>query len=496
MKELHDKLHQYEGEKIEYKSCKGGLAKSIWETVSAFSNSGDGLILLGYEKVKDKYMPVGLDNADKLQNDFTSLVSEKFNFCPIVMTAIENDKGKPVILIEVKEAPKYQKPIYLKDAGPIKGGFKRIGGSDVRLTDPDIHRFYLERTGAPDAQPVEYCSMSDVDPGTIEAYRNLRKLKKPDAPELKYNDKELLASYNLLISKNDKLTIAGLLLFGEEEIIKKHFPALRLDIIRIKGTEWGKDKDPFLSKDLIGNLFNLRAFTRDFLDRFFLVPFHMDNWGDRVEENAHRYALRESLTNLLMHQNYFHRSPAQIRIYNDRIEFYNPGYSLKDPKFFNYPGSELRNPLIASVFYDIGWAEAKGTGLKDITESLETEGYPLPEYLNDERNDTFTLILRHPFVAVTPQVAPEVTEQVTEQDTEQVTEQVVNMMDRRAITLEFCKEPKSLKEIMKFLGLKHRPTFLENILNPVLKTNLLQRTIPEKPRSRFQKYISIKKDVR
>jgi len=60
------------------------------------------------------------------------------------------------------------------------------------------------------------------------------------------------------------------------------------------------------------------------------------------------------------------------------------------PSLFKYPGSELKNPLIASVFYDIGWAEVKGTGLKTTIELLRKEGYPLPEYLNDTKT---TLLL-------------------------------------------------------------------------------------------------------
>ncbi len=206
-----------------------------------------------------------------------------------------------------------------------------------------------------------------------------------------------------------------------------------------------------------------------------------------VDDDPFRKALREALGNLLMHQNYSHPSPSQIRVYNDRLEFYNPGYSLKDPAKFSSPGSELRNPLIADVFYDIGWAEAKGTGYRTTILDLKKQGYPQAIWESDGSGDTFTIIFPYPDEQITPQD----TAQVTAQDTAQVIDQV-EKRDRLAKVLRFCEQPKSLREMMDFLGLRHRVYFLKDILTPLLEQGYLKRTIPDKPQSRFQKYVADK----
>lgn len=157
-------------------------------------------------------------------DDCTSLVGQKFNYPPIIMAEILEDQHKPIIIIDVKEAPKHQKPIYFKDAGPIKGGFKRLGASDIRLTDSDIARYYQERSGSIDAQLIPDTKLEDVDKKTIESFRNLRKLIKPDAPELLFNDFQLLKAYDLLASDGNSINAAGMLLFGQEREIKKAFP--------------------------------------------------------------------------------------------------------------------------------------------------------------------------------------------------------------------------------------------------------------------------------
>ena len=43
-------------------------------------------------------------------------------------------------------------------------------------------------------------------------------------------------------------------------------------------------------------------------------------------------------------------------------------------------------------------------------------------------------------------------------------------------------------ECMKALKLSHRPTFRANYLGPALEAGLIERTLPDKPNSRLQKY--------
>lgn len=57
---------------------------------------------------------------------------------------------------------------------------------------------------------------------------------------------------------------------------------------------------------------------------------------------------------------------------------------------------------------------------------------------------------------------------------------------------EFCTEPKSIKEIIEFFGYKDRRSFNLWYIKPLLDEGKLKMTIPEKPRSRNQKYITVK----
>ena len=93
--------------------------------------------------------------------------------------------------------------------------------------------------------------------------------------------------------------------------------------------------------------------------------------------------------------------------------------------------------------------------------------------------DNFRMIISIPEFGKNPaqtNIIP--TPQVTAQVTPQVTAQVT----------AFCIEPRSARDIMGILGIKHWKTFQNNYLSPLIKNGFLERTIPDKPNSRLQKY--------
>ena len=57
--------------------------------------------------------------------------------------------------------------------------------------------------------------------------------------------------------------------------------------------------------------------------------------------------------------------------------------------------------------------------------------------------------------------------------------------------LDYCSEPRNSREILGYLGLKDIKNLREQ-LKKLLEQGRLARTIPDKPNSRNQKYITIK----
>ena len=397
--------------KIEAKQCSDKIDKSVLETICSFSNEpelGGGTIIIGLQESEDnsnQYNVVGVTDSDKLQKDLATQCATMFNHPIRPLIEAENIEGKKVLVVEVQELDTKFKPLYFKDTGLPKGAWRRIGSTDHRCTEEDLHILFHESDDF-DIAVVNGTDLDDIDENAVRAYRRLRSEVNPKAEELNYSDIDLLRSLNCIVKNKEgewKLTNTGLLVFGKSMALRRELPAVRVDYIRVSGTEWLPDPHKrFDSIDMRGPLLLLvnRAFNAiaDDLPRgFSLKPGNLQ--ADRplsIPEDA----LREAIVNSLIHQNFRIHQPIQIIRYSNRLEIINPGFSLKPAETLGEPGSRLRNPTISSIFHETQLAEAKGTGIGTMRRLMKDSKMMPPTFeSNHIRNSFTTRILLHHFLS-------------------------------------------------------------------------------------------------
>jgi ATP-dependent DNA helicase RecG len=387
---------------IECKESLWRLPQGLWETVFAFAfaNTAGGTILLGVAERRGRFEVTGLLDVEKQQHDLASGLRDVLN-TPIsahvrAHRVTLDGEDRVVLSVYVPEALRYQKPIYVRKAGMDKGCYRRVGGEDMPCTEDDLARFFQDRALiSPDMTPVPLARHDELDPAQIRAFRQLLTTQDPTRRVLGYDDEALLEAYGALVRDGDcwHPTIAGVLVFGTPELIRRCFPAFLVDVIEIEGTEWvASPTERGASRSFQGPLLELardilRVLRQEIPERFALTPGEAQRMADPMT-----VALREALHNALMHQDYRIHRPTQIRRFADRLEIENPGASLKDPDRLGEPGSELRNPRIAEMFYDIGWVERKGTGIRAMQEAMETLGLTPPTFESDPQDRSFRAI--------------------------------------------------------------------------------------------------------
>ncbi len=382
------------------------IGSSILETISAFANEphrGGGYLLLGIAPTTDSLFPdyevVGVKTPDRLQADLATQCRDAFNLPLRPDISVEQYKGGNVVIAFINEAQPHENPIYIKSKGKDKGSFRRIGSTDQHCTDEDLALFYQLRTHKTfDETPIPETAEDDFDPSALSAYRRARADISPNAPELGYSDQDLLFALNATTKHQGTTcaTIAGLLLFGKQASLRRHFPLTRVDYIRVEGRAWVPDPDErYQTVEMSGPLLLLipRLIGQVFDD----IPktFSLAQDGNFRKEIPliPRKVIREAIVNALMHRSYRLRQPVQIIRYSNRIEIRNPGYSLVPDERLGEPGSMTRNEKIAAVLHEAGLAETKGTGIRVMLDAMKQANLTAPLFESDRQKDSFTATL-------------------------------------------------------------------------------------------------------
>jgi ATP-dependent DNA helicase RecG len=361
-----------EGLEIEFKESYDTLSRSVYETICAFLNRKGGHILLG---VSDNGEIKGV-NEDSIQSQLDTLERDLNNSQLISPTLrlipeIFEIEGKKIISIFVPESSQVHKyrGIY----------YDRSGSGDYKLNnDHAIANLFIRKTERYTENKVyPYLDMSDFEPSLFDKVRYLAGINRKDHPWVEMSNEELLVSARMKLKDpftgKEGYTLASALLFGTPTTIASLLPHYKTDALCRKVDTILYDDRVDIRSNLIEAYSQLMEFIRKHLPE---KPYI-----EGIQRISLREVIfREMIANLLIHREFSNAYPATLTIYKDTVETenWNLPFQMGHISLQNLK-PHPKNPVIANVFKQIGYAEELGSGSKKMYKYcplLVADSYP------------------------------------------------------------------------------------------------------------------------
>ncbi|GAA4167518.1 ATP-binding protein [Gryllotalpicola koreensis] len=402
---------------IEVKAAAGGVPRSLWPTVSAFSNRDGGLVILGLDEAAG-FAPVAGFDAVKVRDQVAEAFRPRsardipgpLTPTPSGVIDIAEVDGAPVVVVDVEELPASQRPCYVTTQGIENGSYQRVADGDRVMGRYGV--FLLRADAAQptaDTEPVPSATVDDLDPGLVGTFIERLRRVRPRAVEGLASERDILARLGVLDSDRRTPTLAGLVALGR--FPQQFFPQLMITFTAYPG----------LAKDSV--IDEVRMLDRRTLEG--PIPTMVDDAVDAVLRNLqHRRvsraagagafdvpeipvdALREAIVNAVTHRDY---SPlaqgdqVRVELYPDRLEIHNPGGiwgGRRVAELFD-GNSRSRNARLAALLTDVPMphgsdtvSENAGSGIPRMTGSLGRAGLAAPRF--DATLTAMTVVLeRH-----------------------------------------------------------------------------------------------------
>lgn len=378
--ELLDIIALGETSTVQFKRTLDSTDKLAAE-LCAFANSEGGLLLFG---VENDGSVTGLDPSEVrgLNSKIANVASEKIREPLFPTSEVVQVEGKHVLVVHVPESQ--SKPhfdpsgaIWVKNMADKRRVTSR---EELRRIFQDAQVFYA------DEQPVYRSTIADLHREVFERF-----YEKAYGEAIDREAKPLVRFLeNLNLVKNENLTLAGLLFFGNRP--ERFRPELMTKAVAFPGTE-ATDTKYSDSEDLHGTLPKQLELAKAFIIR----NLRKEQAGQSVNTEGvpeiPTEALEELLVNMLVHRNYFVAAPQKVFIFRDRIELHSPGtlpnaLTVEQVKAGN---SIPRNPIIHGLASKIMPYRGIGTGIRRALKL-----YPAIDLLNEEQENRFRVIIQRP----------------------------------------------------------------------------------------------------
>ncbi len=335
--------------------------------ICGFANAKGGKLFIGKD---DNGIIIGIDNYKRLMDDIPNKIQNYLGIICNVNLHQESEK----YFIEIETEP-YPYPI------SYKGQYHyRSGSTKQELKGIALDKFLLNRQGKCwDSVPVPNVKIEDLKQETLQLFRKKAyNSKRVNDSVLKDDDKTIIE--NLDLNENEYLKRAAILLFHPK-------PEKFITGAYIKIGYFETDDDLRFQNVVYGNLFEQIEQALDLIKNKYLKAYIRYEGIDRIEEYIFpESVIREALLNAVCHKDYSSNTPIQIRIYENKIIFWNSGQLPENwtiEKLRIRHPSQPFNPDIANTFFRAGYVEAWGRGTINMINECKKKGILPPHFIYD-----------------------------------------------------------------------------------------------------------------
>ncbi len=436
---------------------KEQLNEDFEQEVIAFLNYKEGGII--YVGINKNGQIAGVENTDLTQLQIKDRI--KNNIQPSTLglfdVTVETIENKEVIKVIISSGT--EKPYYLRKKGRTpEGCYIRIGSSKERMTERMIEEMFSKRIKN---------SLKEIEaPRQDLTFRQLK---------IHYEGNGMILNDNFarnlnLLTDEGKYNYNAYLLADENDISIK--------LVKYLGTS----KMELIENQEYGYCCLITA-TQRILDRLTAentVYAKIEYNGRKEVEMIDSKALKEAVINAMVHSDYTLSTTPIIELYSDRIEITSGGglpQGLSQEEFLEGVTAP-RNKELIRVFKDVDLIENIGSGVLRILDAYDKSCFKFMEHF-----------LRVSFKYKENPFKYDDTAKIKSSKLGSKKSSKLAVSEQQI--LELCKTEKSLKEITEHFGYKDVYKFKNNYINKLLEKGKLQMTIPDKPKSRNQKYITI-----
>ncbi len=370
---------------MEFKRCGNGIESDVYETVCSFLNRFGGDIFLG---VLDDGTVLGVPEnaaADMVRN-FISCVSNPALFTPTVYLSpkVLKYEGKTIIHIHVlpsAEVHSYKKIIY-----------DRIDDADVKVTaTSQIAQMYIRKQEIfTERKLYPYVKKEDLRIDMLPKLRIMAENQSNGSghPWSRMTDDELLKSARLYsidrVTGEQGFNLAAVMLLGKDDVILDIVPAYVTDALLRRVNIDRYDDREIIQTNLIESYERLMEFGRKhLLDKFFLE--------DDQRKSLRNIITREMIANTLIHREYTSSYQAKFVIEKERMYVENANRASQNIVITPDNMEPIpKNPIIASFFRNIGYADQLGSGVRNLFKYSKFYSGNDPEFIE---GDIFKIIV-------------------------------------------------------------------------------------------------------